>query len=448
MASDKFRPYLDHPFVQSIPDSVLDVLDTPELNDVIRVEDQIIRSVREYYLDDQIQPKRLTPGQFSGAVLLARGLAFLDVAHHKKDLIEIANDVWRITPTTAARPSFNHNLKTSVIPRLKDGFIEFEPSSSRVINVIPYPIGSKLFVKKNFLEIGPLFEQQINQFEIVRGVLNFPQLTSELEAASTKRYQFLRDYVALQEIDAVRPQDIKGSEYTFSKSFITGAQSKETWESVLDTSSELRIGIRQLMEFIGDSGGFISHPEIVRATSLPPRIVNQMIRTIDNVGIAHRTYTLEMESALSRPTSGTLIAMNYQELDNAQSILTLMRSVPETNEVLYRLTKESSLSEDDLSGEFGVTPAQKIINSLEIIGLIDKEARYDGRVQLVPFKGNQKFLEDVLAVAANSRHVIDPEYDLTEKLKPAFEKFDPQRFEKEAKQMRLDFFERVEEKIT
>ena len=196
MLPEIVRPYLDHPMVESKNKSDLYVLDEKELNNVIRAEDQIIRGVREYYLDSEIQTKRLNPGQFSSSILIARGLAFLDIAHSNKNVMDICNEVWKITPTTTKRSSFNQNIKNSIIPRLeKNGLIEFNSDKQNVINCIPYPIGSKLFVQKNLLEIPKLYQEQINHFDIIRNIQDFPELTIELQSNSSHPQSFERDFI-------------------------------------------------------------------------------------------------------------------------------------------------------------------------------------------------------------------------------------------------------------
>lgn len=443
MIPDIIRPYLEHPLVKNIENkrpSDLETLDTPLLNNVIRSEDQIIRCVREYSLDLSNRG-RLSPGQFSSSILIARGLAFLDISHYKSNVLDIYNDIWAITPTTAKRPSFNRNISTSIIPRLETGgLIEFDSQKKLVLNYIPYAVGSKLFVQKNLIENAKLFEEQANHYEIIGGVQDFPELTSALAANAPQRHNFGRDYVALIEIDAIRRHEIRGREFTFSRSFLTGDQSMEAWSQVLEAADNVRIALRSLMVLQGEYGGFISTPEIVEATGWKPRAVNQLMRHINTLGISRRVRTLDMEDALSRVTSGTLLNMNYLELNNAESILVLIRHVPEAVDMLNLLVNNKELIEDDLVDKYeSAVPVQKTRNSLVSIGLIKQDRIYEGVWELTPNRGNDKFILDVLAVCANSRHVLPPNYDIPNIYSDQFKKIGPDDVQKEVKQMKLDF---------
>lgn len=440
MIPEIIKPYIDHPLVQNKSESELEILDEKHLNDIIRAEDQIIRGIREYYLENE-STRRLHPGHFGSSVMIARGLAFLDIAHHKRNVLDICNDVWKITPTTATRVSFNKNIDTSIIPRLKDGrFIEFDSQLQSVENCIPYPVGSKLFVQKNLIENPRLYSEQINHFDIIRSVQDFPELTSEIESNVSNPQNYFRDFSALNEVDVIRTQNIRNRDFTFSRGFFTGEQSSEAWLKVLDSADEVRMGLKSLMDLQGDYGGFISHHELVQATGWNSRAINRLIRSIDHLGIAQRTHTLEMEDALSRATSGTTLNMNYHELNNAQSILVLTRSVPESIEMLYRLQSKNEISEEDLMDEFGIVPVQRVRNSLKTIGVITEDALHDGVLKLAPFRGYERFLSDVLAVCAHSRHVLEPDYNPDKQLEEQFRGIDEQNLEKEAQQMKLDFY--------
>ena len=98
MIPEIVKPYMNHPLVSNTKESDLESLDDDELNNIIRAEDQLIRSVREYYLDINNRG-RLTPGQFSSSILNARGMAFLNVAYYKSSVPDICNSVWGITPS-------------------------------------------------------------------------------------------------------------------------------------------------------------------------------------------------------------------------------------------------------------------------------------------------------------------------------------------------------------
>ena len=440
------KPYLDHPMVQELPEGCLEVLDEDELNNVIRAEDDIIRGVREYYLSSAGDSGRLSPGQFSSSVLIARGFAFLDESHYKKDVKEIRDGVWKKTPTTAKRPAFNTNIKNSTIPRLEEtGLVKFNSDYSSVEDCIPYPIGSKLFVQKQLLEVPRLYEEQINHFHIIKKVQDFPELTNVISSDAPKSMNFDRDYHALNEIDAIRPYAIKGREYTFSKHFMAGANSIDTWETVLDTTDQFRIGIKAIMDLQGDFGGFISHSELVQSTKLNSRAANRLIRAIDTIGISRRTHTLEMEDALSRPTAGTLLNMGYTELNNAQSALVLTRSVPDATTMLNMLNTKLTLNEDELIEEFGIISVQKVRNTLESIGVIKREDSYDGVMNLVPFKGNEKFLSDVLAVSARSRHILDSDDVIDDDLVTVFKDIPESKMKALTEQVTFDYFNNIEE---
>ncbi len=445
MIPDIIKPYLDHPLIQNKPDHDLEVLDERHLNDIIRAEDQIIRGIREYYLE-RGNTGRLHPGHFGSSVMIARGLAFLDVAHNKHNVFDICNDVWKITPTTATRTSFNRNINSSIIPRLKDGgFIQFDSQLSSVENCIPYPVGSKLFIQKNLLENQRLYQEQINHFDIIRSVQDFPELTSEIESSASNSINFMRDFNALYEIDVIRTQNIRNRDFTFSRGFFTGDKSSEAWLKVLDSTDEVRMGLKSLMDLQGDYGGFISHHEVVQATGWNSRAVNRLVRSIDHLGIAQRTHTLEMDDALSRATSGTVLNMNYHELNNAQSILVLTRSVPESVEILYKLQSKNEISEEDLMDEFGSVPVQRVRNSLKTIGVISEESLYDGVLKLAPFRGYEQFLSDVLAVCAHSRHVLGSDYNPDKQLVEQFSGIDERNLQRETEQMKLDFYGIVNE---
>ena len=273
-------------------------------------------------------------------------------------------------------------MKTSVIRRLDEcGIIEFDSDKHNVVNFMPYPIGSKLFVQKNLQEIPKLFEEQANHYIITSEVQDFPILTCRLEANIPLLHQhnFTRDYSALMEIDAIRAQEVRGRNFTFSRSFLIGEKSSVTWLQVLEeTTDNVRIALRSLLELQGNYGGFISKQEIMKATNWKERYVSQLMRYVNYLGIVKRAHTLDMKDALSRITSGTLLNLNYRELDNAESILILARDVPETIDIMNKLQKEKEVGEDDLIDEFNSIAVQQVKNSLEKIGLIKPDRFYDG----------------------------------------------------------------------
>ncbi|VVB64920.1 Uncharacterised protein [uncultured archaeon] len=450
MIPDIIKPYMGHPLVNNKEESDLELLDDTELNNIIRAEDQLIRSVREYYLDINNRG-RLTPGNFSSSILNARGMTFLNVAYYKSNVPDICNAVWDITPTTAKRTSFNQTMKTSIIRRLDEcGIIEFDSEKNNVLDFMPYPIGSKLFVQKNLREIPKLFEEQANHYNIVSHVQDIPWLTSELEANTPHQYQhnFFRDYSALVEIDAIRAQEVRGRNFTFSRSFLTGEKSAATWLNVLEEATDnIRTALKSLLEIQNVYGGFISKQEIMKATNWKERDVGQLMRYVDYLGIVKRAHTLDMKDALSRITSGTLLNLNYRELDNAEAILVLAREVPETIDIMNLLQKKKEVSEDDLIDEFNSIAVQQVKNSLEKIGLIKPGRFYDGIWELVPLMDNDRFITDVLTVCANSRQVLPSDYDITNQLADDYKKVDRDELHKKVEQMKLSFFDKTYEEI-
>ena len=442
MTSNIFEPYLSDPLVSSIPRDILLKLNEEELNDIIRAEDQIIRGVREFVLSNPLRTYERHAGHFSSAVSIARALVFLDVAHYTKSVNEIVERVWRVTPTTSQRPSFNTSLTNTVIPNiLSSGLIQLDSTGQRISRVMPYPISSKLYVRNNFLLKPRLFNEQKNHFDIIHNVQDFPELTVELEAHSPNHEYFGRDYNALSSIDVIRPVSVGGREFTFAKSYITGEKTLETWATVLDTADTVRRGLRDLLILQGEFGGFITQNEIAEATGMGDRLVNRLIRHIDNMGLAQRTHTLQLEDALSRPTSGTLIGMNYYEYNNAAATLCLVRSVPDSINILVKLEKLETLTEEELIDEFGIPVVQQVRNTLDLIGLISKDAQSEGILQIAPNKCGKEFLSDVLTVAAQSRKVTDPDYDFKNKLASMLGGIDETRLEREAGQVKLEFFE-------
>ena len=448
MIPDIIKPYLEHPLVRKIDETDLVVLDNPDLNNIIRAEDQLIRSVREFYLNKSNR-SRLSPGQFSSSIMNARGLAFSDIAHYKSNVSDICEDVWNITPTTAERTSFNRTMKSSIIRRLEEcGIIEFDSEKQNVVNYMPYAVGSKLYVQKNLMENVTLFQEQANHYGIIGMVQDFPELTSKLEESALNPSKFQRDRQALTEIDAIRSQVIRGRNFTFSRSFLAGKKAETSWLQALeDEADNIRVAVKALMDLQGQYGGFISHEEIVKATGWNSRQVTRLMRHVDYLGISQATHTLEMKDALSRATSGTLLNMNYHELDNAQAILVLTREVPETVAILNMLQKNKEISEEDLMDEFDNIGVQIARNSLKKIGLITKDGLSEGNWRLAPFRGNDRFINDVLAVTAKSWHVLEPDYAITNCLAEPFKKVSESEFQiKNLEQMKLDFYEDIDDK--
>ena len=152
-----------------------------------------------------------------------------------------------------------------------------------------------------------------------------------------------------------------------------------------------------------------------------------------------------MKDALSRITTGTLINMNYRELDNAGQILSLSRQLPETVDILDLLNRNEVVHEDDLTSKYSTGTIQTIRNSLSKIGLINRAKIYDGELELVKFRGNHRFITNVLTECAHSRQVLPPDYDFSNILKEQFDKVDEERLKKGIQQMKLDFYENVDE---
>ncbi|MCX6677233.1 MAG: hypothetical protein NTU95_04725 [Methanothrix sp.] len=445
MIPDIFKPYLDHPLVNSRLDD-LEVLDSVDLNNIIRVEDLMIRGVREYYLKYK-NTKRLNASAFSSSILLARGLAFLDVAHYKTDVSKIWEDVWRITPTTAKKPAFNQKLAGTIQKLDDDKLIIFDSEKKHVESCIPYAVGSKRFVQKNLIENYTLFHQQEYHYRILGAVQDFPKPKSELANACDQHDKFNRDYGALSEVDIIREREVKGIPYTFATGFVAGEKSAATWMQLLsDASDGYRVALKELMELQGEYGGFISHQEIVVATRKKDREISWIMRNVDDLGIAQMVRTLD-GNALSRITSGTLLNMNYRDLNNAQSILVLTRQVPEAAEILNRFKNKKELVEDDLTEEYGAMPVQRTIYKLEFAGLIRQKGINEGLWELTPQKGNERFLEDVLTVRARSRHVLDPDYDVTNLLEESFKNMDEEKFRRGTEQLKLDYFKETVDEV-
>lgn len=246
------------------------------------------------------------------------------------------------------------------------------------------------------------------------------------------------------EIDAIRAQEVRGRNFTFSRSFLIGEKSSVTWLQVLEeTTDNVRIALRSLLELQGNYGGFISKQEIMKATNWKERDVGQLMRYVNYLGIVKRAHTLDMKDALSRITSGTLLNLNYRELDNAESILILARDVPETIDIMNKLQKEKEVGEDDLIDEFNSIAVQQVKNSLEKIGLIKPDRFYDGIWELVPLMDNERFITDVLTVCAHSRQVLPPDYDITNLLADEYRNVDRSELQKKVEQMKLSFFDKT-----
>ncbi len=128
----------------------------------------------------------------------------------------------------------------------------------------------------------------------------FPARKNELEANASVPGNFGTDYNALSEIDVIRTRSIKGIDFTLSKAYLTGERSLETWLGVLESADRTRKGLKQLLELQGVMGGCVSQNEISRMTSMNMRLVGNLMRRIDALGLAQRIQTLELDDALSK----------------------------------------------------------------------------------------------------------------------------------------------------
>lgn len=438
--SPKIEPYLEHPLVQKISSDVLADLDTPDLNNAIRAESQIIQGLRELAEKrNNLGVTRLHPGNFGSSINIGRALTFTDVATYRHNVKEICDEVYNFVP--AKRSQFIQNLNNKIIPALvQDGIIKLSPSGNNVVETMPYPVASKYYTYIHLLKKPKLYTQQINHFEIIHNVQDFPQLKSQLEADSSVHTYFNRDYSALEEIDVIRSHNVGGREYSFAKTYITGEKSFDTWLSVLETSDPIRMGFRELLVLTGELGGFVTLSEIAEATGKDIRIANRLIRHVDNLGLAQRTHNLQLETALCRPTSGTLLNMNYTELSNAPAILSLIRSEPCAVKVLQDLHDNRILDEDELISKYGMDSVQKIVNTLEPIGIVSSDALREAKLEVVRNRGIRCYLSDVLAIAANTRKIIDPEYDLSGRLKGMIEDMNEDTVHKTVIQAKLDYY--------
>jgi len=68
MIPDIFKPYLEHPLVENKLEQLED-LDSPQLNDIIRAEDLMIRGIRDFYLNPDPKKKQVAYHQDNSALL-------------------------------------------------------------------------------------------------------------------------------------------------------------------------------------------------------------------------------------------------------------------------------------------------------------------------------------------------------------------------------------------
>ncbi len=441
------QPYKNHPLINKVDSGDLIKLDTEPLNEIIRSVDLILRGLRENYLKGQTTKTRLHAGSFSSSILISRGWLFLDSAHAIKDVDTIAERIYAYTRTTT-KQNVIKNLRDSIIPRLqKNGLIVFDSSGRNVVNVMPYPVSSKLFVLKELLNNPYLLSQQINQFSILGKVQYFPELTSTLSTNATNPMTFIRDYNALSEIDVIRNRSVKGRDFTLAKAYLLDNQkSFDIWATVLETADHVRKGLKELMVLQGQLGGFVSQSEIARMTNWNMRMVNRLIRRVDAIGIAQRSHTLELEDALSRPIE-TKITLNYHQLKDAEAMLTLCRSVPESVDILEKLRSEQIIDEESLIGEFDPSSVGKVRNALSQIGVITELNLANDIWEIAPNKEGEDFLLEILTIAANSRRILGENIEINKKLEDFFKDVDEARLEKTAKEVEKDFLDEMGHKI-
>lgn len=264
-----------------------------------------------------------------------------------------------------------------------------------------------------FLKYKPRhYLEQINQFTILNNVQYFPELKTELEVNASNPLNFDRDYIALEDIDVIRSRQVRGREFTLSKSYLTGEKSENVWETVLDTGDIGRQGLKHLMDKIGELGGYASINELSSMSSLSSRITHRLIRSINRLGLAQRVPNIDFDDGLSRVVSGTRLSSNYKDLTNAQSILLLTRSYPEAVPILYKLQQNSIINEDELIEEFDPATVSRVIHILSKIGVIRPKSSDEDTYEIVPNKECDEFLSDVLSVSANTRRILGEEISI------------------------------------
>ncbi|RZN43546.1 MAG: hypothetical protein EF813_00440 [Methanosarcinales archaeon] len=437
------QPYVKHPLIKNRNPSDFESIDDEPLNRIIRSVDLILRGLRENYFKGQTNRTRLSAGQFSSSVMIARGWLFLDTAHATTDVDTIIERVYASTKTTK-RPNVVKNVRDSTIPRLKSNeLLELDGSNKSVIEVMPYPISSKLFVLKEFVNNEVLFNQQINQFDILGKVQYFPELTSSLTTDARNSQYFGRDYEALADIDVIRNRAIRGRDFTLAKAYLLDKKSSyDIWATVLETGEHVRKGLKELMELLGQLGGFASQSELNRMLNRNTRMVNRLIRRVDSIGLAQRSHTAEFEDALSRPIE-TKIPFNYHQLNNAETMLTLCRSVPEAAEMLEKLRSEQRIEEDDLLNEFDPISVGKVRNYLSEIGVITEKSLENDLWEIAPDKESIEFLSEVLTIVANSRKVLGEDIEINRKLEDYFKDVDTDSLEKTLGAVEKDVLEEI-----
>jgi hypothetical protein len=405
--SDRIKPYLDDPLVNKIRNNDLAELDSPILNEMIASVDLNLRGLKDIYDDGNTNSARHA-GHFSSTIMISRGWEFLDHAHSTANVDIIVDRICKNSTTTSTANVYK-NIRDKVIPRLiNDGSLELSEDYRFVESVMPYPVSSKYHVLKNVLQNSVLLNQQLNQFTIPSRVQYFPQITESLFDRSMRKDFFDRDYNALVSIDVIRPRVIKNRDYTLAKAYFCDDKQIFRWQSVLETSDPIRLGFKELLEAQGEYGGFISQTEIVQMLTTNPRIASRLIRHADQMGLAERTHTLYFEDALSRQISGTKLVLNFHQLKNVGTVLTLCRSIPDAVKMLKSLRVNNEINEIDLISEFDPVDVSKLRNTLIDVGCISKDnCDRDEIWTIVPNKEVEDCLLEIETLLVQSRRITE-----------------------------------------
>jgi len=441
--SDRVKPYLDDPLVTKIQDRDLAQLDSPLLNEIIASVDLNLRGLKDVYDDGNTNSARHC-GRFSSTIMISRGWEFLDHAHSTTNVDIIVDRICK-NSTTTSTPGIYKNVKEKVLPRLiSDGSLELSDDGRFVKRVMPYPVSSKYHVLKHVLQNRVLITQQINQFTIPSRVQFFPQVTDSLLDRSKQKQFFTRDYDALVSVDVIRPRVINNRDYTLAKAYLCDDKQLFRWQSVLETSDPIRLGFKELLEAQGEYGGFISQSEIVQMLSTNPRIASRLIRHADQMGLAEQTHTLYFEDALSRQISGTKLVLNFHQLKNVGTLLTLCRSMPDAVKILKSLRVNNEVNEIDLLSEFNPIDVGKLRNTLIDVGCVSKENWDKDEIwTIVPNKEVEDCLLEIETLLAKSRRITEDESNIN-RLSDYFPKdVDEDRIRREVEKIDKEFIDDI-----
>ena len=193
-------------------------------------------------------------GHFGSSVRIARAWSFIDMAYPSCDIGDLLDNVYKVTQSSDKKQYLDH-MKKIILKLVKHNLIKINQKQNIITDVMPYPVSSKLYVKKEFLDITKLYEQQINQFTILNKVQYCPLLKKDLENAADMRQTFARDYDALSEIDVIRTRSIRDRPFTLSKAYLIGENSLEAWEKILDMEDRTRSSLKELLDIQGKLGG-------------------------------------------------------------------------------------------------------------------------------------------------------------------------------------------------